>query len=123
MSQERFSGGFNIYGGRSDVEKVQRKISIDYIEANNVINVYYVKDDFTYTTHYFYEGVEDTTKVETKSATFSEEITTYEDKNITGYKLDKVTLKDGSIIEVENNSTVLDVAKKISEGIKIELNM
>ena len=29
----------------------------------------------------------------------------------------KVTLKDGSNIEVEDNSTVLDVAKKISEGL------
>lgn len=29
----------------------------------------------------------------------------------------KVTLKDGSILEVEENSTVLDVAKKISEGL------
>ena len=29
----------------------------------------------------------------------------------------KVTLKDGSNIEVEENSTVLDVAKKISEGL------
>lgn len=29
----------------------------------------------------------------------------------------KVTLKDGSIIEVEEKSTILDVAKKISEGL------
>lgn len=29
----------------------------------------------------------------------------------------KVTLKDGSIIEVEENSSILDVAKKISEGL------
>ena len=29
----------------------------------------------------------------------------------------KVTLKDGSIIEVEDKSTILDVAKKISEGL------
>lgn len=29
----------------------------------------------------------------------------------------KVTLKDGSSIEVKENSTILDVAKKISEGL------
>ena len=29
----------------------------------------------------------------------------------------KVTLKDGSIKEVENGSSVLDVAKAISEGL------
>ena len=29
----------------------------------------------------------------------------------------KVTLKDGSIIEVEEKSSILDVAKKISEGL------
>ena len=29
----------------------------------------------------------------------------------------KVTLKDGSSIEVKENSTILDVAKQISEGL------
>ena len=29
----------------------------------------------------------------------------------------KVTLKDGSVIEVEDKSTILEVAKKISEGL------
>ena len=29
----------------------------------------------------------------------------------------KVTLKDGKIIEVEKGSTILEVAKKISEGL------
>ena len=29
----------------------------------------------------------------------------------------KITLKDGSIMEVENNTTVYEVAQKISEGL------
>ena len=29
----------------------------------------------------------------------------------------KISLKDGSILEVENGSSILDVAKKISEGL------
>ena len=29
----------------------------------------------------------------------------------------KVSLKDGSILEVEKGSSILDVAKKISEGL------
>ena len=29
----------------------------------------------------------------------------------------KITLKDGSVLEVEQNLSILDVAKKISEGL------
>lgn len=29
----------------------------------------------------------------------------------------KITLKDGSIIEIEKGTTIIDVAKKISEGL------
>ena len=34
-----------------------------------------------------------------------------------GFKMVKVKLTDGSILEVEQGSTILDVAKKISEGL------
>ena len=54
--------------------------------SKNKINVYYVKDSFEYTVHYFYDGIEDTSKIETKSATYGSEIKTYTDKAITGYK-------------------------------------
>ena len=58
--------------------------------------MYYVKDDFEYTVHYFYEGVEDTSKKVTAKAEYLSKVTTYEDKNITGYKLEKVEPLKGS---------------------------
>ena len=59
-------------------------------EDNNVIKVYYVKDQFEYTVEYYYDGVKDGDKSETLEAMYQDQITTYTDKNITGYKLDKV---------------------------------
>ena len=58
--------------------------------SNNVIKVYYIKDNFDYTVKYFYDGVENTEKAETLSAEFGSQITTYADKVIDGYKLEKV---------------------------------
>ena len=67
----------------------------------NIINVYYIKDDFGYTVHYFYDGIEDLTKLETKEAEFEEEILTYSDKNKPGYKLEKAKALDDSGVEGE----------------------
>ena len=47
---------------------------------DNVINIYYKKANFDYTVHYFYDGVEDESKVETKQAEYLSEISTYTDK-------------------------------------------
>ena len=58
-------------------------------KTNNVINVYYVKDQYGYSVEYYYDGIKNDSKTEAYTATYLDEITTYTDKNITGYKLDK----------------------------------
>lgn len=68
---------------------------------DNLINVYYILDDLGYTVNYFYDGVQDTTKTENKNSTIGTQISTYEDKNIDGYKLEiaKAYGKDVSLVE------------------------
>ena len=39
------------------------------------------------------------------------------DINKGGFIMLKITLKDNSVIEVENGTTILELAKKISEGL------
>lgn len=58
-------------------------------EDENVIKIYYVKDNFDYTIEYYYDGTIDNSKTVTGSAVFGSQITTYPDKNITGYKVEK----------------------------------
>ena len=58
------------------------KIAPVNLNNNNVINVYYIRNGFEYTVHYFYDGVEDVNKTESYNALFMEEISTYVDKNI-----------------------------------------
>ena len=55
----------------------------------NIIKVYYVKDEFDYTVEYYYDNVKDDSKTETAKATYQEVIEDYIDKNIVGYKLEK----------------------------------
>ncbi len=84
-------------------EKIEgTPLTITSNASNNIINVYYVKDNFEYTVHYFYSGIEDGSKVETKSAKFETEITTYEDKVIDGYKLEKV---EGTPLTISSNTS------------------
>ena len=65
-------------------------LTITSNSANNVIRVYYVKDSFDYTVEYYYDGKIDTSKTEGPTkAEFASQITTYTDKKIDGYKLDK----------------------------------
>ncbi len=59
------------------------------INNNGIIKVYYEKDTFGYTVEYYYDGVIDNSKTESKTALFEETISTYTDKKITGYKLEK----------------------------------
>ncbi|MBQ3407678.1 MAG: hypothetical protein IJH12_00540, partial [Clostridia bacterium] len=71
-------------------EEADLPLVIKSDESKNKINVYYVKDEFKYEVHYFYDGTEDETKAElNKVATFGDEITEYTNKNIDGYKLEK----------------------------------
>ena len=56
-------------------------------ETKNKINVYYIKDEFKYEVHYFYDGIEDETKAKTGlKAVFGSEITTYDREDKVGYK-------------------------------------
>ncbi len=65
-------------------------LTITADEDANVIEVYYVKDSFGYTIEYYYDNIIDNDKTETGTALFGDEITTYTDKPIDGYKLDQV---------------------------------
>ena len=64
-------------------------LTIGAVSENNVINLYYTKrDDITYTVHYYYDGIEDESKLETLTATYKSIITSYEDK-ANGYVLER----------------------------------
>lgn len=76
-------------------------LTITEVAANNVMKVYYVKDNFGYRVDYYYDGVKDATATETGSALFGATVDTYTDKVITGYKLEiaKVHGSDQSLAE------------------------
>ena len=76
-------------------------LSLSGNNANNVINVYYVKDSFGYTVNYYYDGVLDDSKTVSGSALFGSEVG-YTDQNIPGYKLDSVSPESGKITIGEN---------------------
>ncbi len=69
--------------------------TIEITTGENVINIYYEKASFNYTVHYLYEDVEDTSKQEIGSALFESSVTTYIDKTIDGYELDRA--KTGTV--------------------------
>ena len=78
----------------------------DEIENGGVVNVYYVKDDFNYTVKYYYDGEIDNSKTEIIEAKYQDVISTYTDKNITGYKLEKTENLPLTVTEVENNNVI-----------------
>ena len=78
----------------------------DTIENGGVIEVYYVKDKFSYSVEYYYDGKINNSKTETSSALFESVIETYEDKNITGYVLSKVENLPLTISENENKNVI-----------------
>ena len=63
---------------------------INVTGENDSINIYYVLDTYGYTIEYYYDGDIDNSKTVNGTALLGSNITTYTDKNITGYKLDKV---------------------------------
>ena len=77
------------------------ELTIEENEQENIINVYYIKDVFEYKVHYFYDGVENKDEEVTLNAEFGSKIKTYQDKNVTGYKLEKY--------EPENNDGSLEL--------------
>lgn len=83
------------------VNPTTRKIVISSSEEN-VIRVYYERNSYDYEVHYFFNGNEDESLIERKSAKYNDVINTYTDKVKTGYKLEK-TENLPLIIGVENN--------------------
>ena len=77
------------------------KIVISSSEEN-VIRVYYERNSYDYEVHYFFNGNEDESLIERKSAKYNDVINTYTDKVKTGYKLQK-TEHLPLTIGVENN--------------------
>ena len=91
----------NKYVGYSFV-KTEPSTIPDTIENNGVIRVYYERNSYDYEVHYFFNGNEDESLIERKSAKYNDVINAYTDKVKTGYKLEK-TENLPLIIGVENN--------------------
>ena len=85
----------------TSVNPSTRKIVISSSEEN-LIRVYYERNSYDYEVHYFFNGNEDESLIETKSAKYNDVITTYTDKVKTGYKLQKAENLPLTI-GVENN--------------------
>ena len=95
----------NITGYKLEKEE-NLPLTITSNEANNVIKVYYVKDNFDYTVEYYYDGELDEEKTEVISATYQDVIDIYDDKNITGYKLEREENFPLTVSEVEANNVI-----------------
>jgi len=93
----------NIDGYKLD-KTVNLPLTMTSNVANNVIKIYYVKDNFNYTVEYYYDGVKDDTKTESSKAEFGSVINTYTDKNIDGYKLGNVENKPLTITSTPGNN-------------------
>ena len=85
----------------TSVNPTTRKIVISSSEEN-LIRVYYERNSYDYEVHYFFNGNEDESLIETKSAKYNDVINTYTDKVKTGYKLQKAENLPLTI-GVENN--------------------
>ena len=74
---------------------------------NNVVRVYYETiNDLSYKVEYYYDNILDDSKTYTESDVIYGTLATYIDKNVTGYKLDKV-INSGE--KVTNNNLVVKV--------------
>ena len=62
-------------------------LTISATASENVVNVYYVKDSFGYTVHYFYDNVEDESKKIEDTALFGSVISEVPEKGKEGYSL------------------------------------
>ncbi len=90
------------------------------IETNGVIEVYYVKDEFSYTVEYYYDGIIDDSKTETDKALFESVINNYQDKNKTGYKLDKTENFPLTITSDSKKNVIKVYYVKDNYGYKVE---
>ena len=75
--------GYVVPGTRSGAENISA-------DGGDVVNVVYSKDTFSYSVHYFYDGIEDVQALESGIGEFESQVTTYKEKLRTKYALDYV---------------------------------
>lgn len=81
--------GENELDSKYELVKIPSNANGTYGENTIQVIYYYKLKDFPYTVHYFYDGVEDVTKVENGKAPYNSQVNNYTDKNIAGYSLDR----------------------------------
>ena len=77
-----------------------------YTEEEQVVTYYYKLRNYEYSIEYYYDEVINNDKTETGTAEYGSQITTYEDKNITGYKLQKTENLPLTISETAENNVI-----------------
>jgi len=95
-----------VISGYKFVKDENKPLNVGLDTNNNVIKVYYEKDQYGYSVEYYYDGVIDSSKTETYTATYLDTISSYTDKVITGYKLEKTENFPLTISEVESNNVI-----------------
>ncbi|EDP16685.1 doubled motif LPXTG anchor domain-containing protein [Enterocloster bolteae] len=75
--------GYVVPGTRSGATNISA-------DGGDVVNVVYSKDTFSYSVHYFYDGIEDVQALESGIGEFESQVTTYKEKLRTKYALDYV---------------------------------
>ena len=95
-------------------------LTVSEVEDNNVIKVYYVKDKFNYTVEYYYDGILNEENTEVYTATYIDVITTYTDKVISGYKLEKEENLPLNITENEQENVIRIYYVKDNFDYKVE---
>ena len=105
------------------------------ISSSEIEVIYYYKlKEYTYTIEYYYDGEIDDDKTETIEETYNVEISTYPDKNIEGYKLQKteglpLTIKTNEedniikiyyIIDEDNTKPVTYTVEYYKDNVKVE---
>ena len=95
----------NITGYKLDIVE-NLPLIVSTVAENNIIKVYYVKNNFEYKIKYYYDNEIDESKTETKQGLYHNEITEYVDKSITGYKFDRVENLPLQISEIPENNII-----------------
>ena len=125
VKQETYSNVVDSYTDKNIVgytlEKVEGlPLTMSEVVENNVIKVFYVKDNFDYTVEYYYQGVKDDSKTVRGSELFGLEVTTYEDKVIDGYKFERVENNPLMITEEPTNNVMKVYYVKDNFGYTVE---
>ncbi|MBQ7087360.1 MAG: VWA domain-containing protein [Clostridia bacterium] len=84
----------------------EENLPLTITTGENVIKIYYVKDNFNYTVNYYYDGKMDESKTEEKSAAYGDVIETYTDKPEEGYKFDKTENLPLTVSEKAENNVI-----------------